>query len=190
MATANTAQVERPATRSRKPKAAEPAVELTAERLRELLSYDPATGAFTHRVSRGPARAGASTGTLRQSGYIEINIASRVRKAHRLAWLYVHGRWPACHLDHVNGNPGDNRIANLRECTAAENQQNKARSCTNSSGHTGVTWHRPNRKWVAQISVGGRKRCLGYFHDKDDAAAAYRSAKAVIHTFQPTLRGN
>ena len=175
--------------RATKPKAKK-AEAPTTERLRELLNYDPETGHFIRRQSSGPAKAGDVSGWMRQDGYIEISLCGRVYKAHRVAWLCVYGRWPAQVLDHINGDRSDNRIANLRECNSAENCQNKRIYRNNTSGHTGVCWHHPNRAWVARISRDGRKRCLGYFKDKAEAVAAYLAAKAQLHTFQPIPRGN
>ena len=162
--------------------------QLTAARLRELLSYDPNTGIFCWQVSRGSGKRGLRAGRKNDEGYIEISIDSRFYKAHRLAWLYVHGCWPAEQMDHRNGVRTDNRIANLREATHAENQQNKAIHRNNTSGHPGVYWNKQSRKWQVQMRNAGRFLHLGYFDDFADAVAARVRAKAALHSPHPTER--
>lgn len=163
--------------------------DLTPQRVRELLAYDPETGYLTWLVSRrGTVRVGDRAGSITLSGYRAIKVDGSLYWAHRLAWLHVHGRWPANQIDHVNGGRDDNRIANLRECTAHENMQNLALKSSNRSGHPGVFWHRVQQKWQVLIRVNGRRQYLGCFTDIDEAAAAYTTAKAVLHSFQPTIR--
>lgn len=162
---------------------------LTAERLRELLHYAPETGAFTRVASRGGrAMAGNIAGSIDRQGYRRITIDRREYKAHRLAWLYVTGAWPENYIDHRNGVRDDNRFANLREATSGENHQNITRRSDNTSGFIGVTWHRQNMKWMAQIRVDGRYHYLGCFNTYEEANAAYLKAKADLHTFQPVPR--
>src|SRR5687768_4110898 len=122
---------------------------LTAERLRELLDYDPDTGVF--RWKTRPVRAeylrtdrawnsrfaGRPAGTL-VKGYVCILIYRRSYRAHRLAWLYVHGEWPRNELDHEHGNRADNRIEKLRSATRGQNMQNRKPNSNNTSGYPGV----------------------------------------------------
>lgn len=163
--------------------------ELTAARLRELLSYDPETGIFRRLVSTSStARAGDVAGGLNSEGYVRIRVDGVSYRAHRLAWLYVHGRWPTDQLDHRNGVRADNRIANLREATNVENGQNYGVRKSNTSGHTGIHWHIRARKWVAQIRHTGRIHDIGYFDDMADAVSARAKAKAEMHPFQPYVR--
>ncbi|MBY4947045.1 HNH endonuclease [Cupriavidus respiraculi] len=158
---------------------------LTVEDVRALLHYDADTGEFTwvsgHKV-------GLPAGTSHGRGYLSIGVKGRRYLAHRLAWFYVHGRWPAAHIDHQNGDRSDNRLANLRECDNTENQQNRAKQRTNTSGATGVSWHRKMAKWQAKITVKGKRLWLGAFATIDEARSAYLEAKAKFHDFHPTLR--
>jgi hypothetical protein len=161
-------------------------VTISIDRLRELLDYDPDTGNFSWRVGRrGGSYAGHIAGAVNRDGYIEIRIDRRLYKAHRLAWFYVNERWPIEHIDHVNGKTGDNRISNLREATNAQNLQNRHGAQANSrSGLIGVTWHKQNERWRAEIVVNGTKKHLGYFETPEQAHAAYLKAKAELHPFQ------
>ena len=151
----------------------EESTELTAARLRELLHYNPETGVFTRKTARPGVRAGSVAGSLNKvSGYVWITVCRNANLAHRLAWLYVHGVWPAGVLDHINRQRNDNRIANLRDCTMALNSLNvgSARSTNKSTGILGVYAYRA--KYVAKIMIGGKTRHLGVFATKEEAAEA------------------
>ena len=103
--------------------------------------------------------------------------------AHRLAWLYVHGEWPAEEIDHLNRVRSDNRISNLRLATQAENKQNTSLRRDSTSGHKGVSWHKRDKKWVAEIKLHGKKHYLGYFNNINDAIAARKSEESRLHPF-------
>jgi hypothetical protein len=155
---------------------------LTADRLREVLSYDPETGRFTWRVSlaaRGPV--GAVAGCTTTGGRIVIRIDGRLHLAHRLAWLFTHGCWPAAQIDHINLDQGDNRMANLRPATVAENARNKRKRAHGKNEHKGVYWRPKERKFVAQITKDRRLTMLGRFDREEDACAAYAKASADLH---------
>lgn len=159
------------------------------ERLQAWLHYNADTGVFTWRVNRrGRAKAGTVAGcSSHHAGYILICFNGTSYQAHRLAWLYVFGRWPTALLDHRNGIRDDNRIANLRECTQLENQQNRAPQKQKRSGlPMGVSPFRG--KYRAQISLSGKVRYLGTFDTRELAHAAYLAAKAKLHTFNPVPR--
>lgn len=158
---------------------------LTQARLQELLQYDPDTGEFTRR--RRPSNhiePGQRAGWDHKDGYRCIKVDGSCYLAHRLVWLYVHGHWPADQLDHINGRRSDNRISNLRECTNAENQQNRKRGANNSSGYVGVRLS-VYGTWLAFIRKDGKQRHLGTFSTKAEAIAARREAKAQLHRFAP-----
>jgi hypothetical protein len=77
--------------------------ELTAERLRELLTYDPETGLFVWRVNRrGNPRAGDVAGSYDGQGYLRKSIDDRDYRAHSLAWLHTKGEWPPIGIDHID----------------------------------------------------------------------------------------
>ena len=154
---------------------------LSADRVRELLSYDEVTGAFLWRCRVATnIRVGSTAGRLSHKGYREIGIDGRLWSAHRLAWLHVHGEWPNGMLDHINGVKDDNRIANLRVVGPAENAENKHRA-QGANPHIGVSWQASRAKWRADICVRGRRITIGRFDTVAEAAAAYRGAKARWH---------
>lgn len=142
------------------------------ERLRELLHYDLATGVFTWRTRTGRSAAGKAAGFAGTAGYWDISVDRRTYRAHRLAWLYVTGDWPAADVDHKNRDRGDNRWANLRAATRSQNNANMAvRSTHGFKGATPV-----NGRWMAQTKYNGRQIYLGLFDTPEEAHAAYMAA--------------
>jgi hypothetical protein len=160
---------------------------LSQAELLELLTYNAATGEFKWLVSRGKAKAGTVAGSD-LNGYVCIRINRQNYLAHRLVWLYEFGRWPNEHLDHIDGNPKNDRLANLRECSHAENHQNVGTRRDNRAGAAGVYLHRGSGRYTAEIRVDGKRHSLGYHDTREEAHAAYLKAKAELHTFQPTPR--
>jgi len=148
---------------------------LIADRVKEVLAYDAGDGTFTWRVTKGRAKQGAVAGATDAYGYRVIRVDGVLYKAHRLAWLYTHGQWPAGLLDHINRVPGDNRLCNLREATQSENMHNGGRK--SESGVPGVRWRGERNRWVAQIRIGYRNHVLGSFLSKSDAVAARKKAE-------------
>lgn len=148
---------------------------LTAERLRALVSYDQSTGVFIRLLTRAAnAQSGSVAGWSRADGRRRILIEGRYYYAHRLAWLYMTGEWPTAQIDHINGDPADNRFINLREATRTQNCANIGLPRHNTSGLKGTT--AVKGRWQAQIQVGGKKIYLGKYATKEEAHAAYLSA--------------
>jgi len=161
---------------------------LTHERLIELLMYEEDTGHFRWRVDRhGGMKAGDIAGCLHSRSKYDrwqIVIDGVHHKAHRLAWFYVHGRWPIGCIDHVNRDAMDNRISNLRDSTVGQN-------CANSvhpKGKTkfrGVTYFANG--YMAQISHKGKSVYLGRFTTAEEAHAAWcEAAKRLRGEFAHT----
>lgn len=155
---------------------------LSAERLREVLNYDPETGVFTWNISRrGTAKAGSKAGSLDAKGYILIRVDGARFKAHRLAWFYIHEEWPEM-IDHWNGDKSDNRIKNLRPASASVNSQNRRKAAAHRrDAALGVAWCDARQKWMARIKVDRRTLFLGRFALEGDAIEAYITAKRKLH---------
>jgi len=160
---------------------------LTAERLRELLNYDPDTGVFTWRVRMGRGRPGTVAGCVASKGYWRIIIDHSIYWAHRLAWFYVHGTWPAHDIDHLNGSRVDNRISNLRDVPRRVNAENKRAALLHS--HTGVLGvskdGKPNadgsQRYRARIQAGDKVHYFHGFKTLEEAHQAYLAAKRRLH---------
>lgn len=158
---------------------------LTAERLRTVLSYDHETGIFLWKVALSRCiKVGAVAGARHVEGYLVIWVDGRSYKAHRLAWLYVHGEWPP-RLDHEDGVKNNNRLANLRVATYSQNSANTGRYRNNTSGFKGV--HFLEGKWAAQIRKEGKKHYLGRYETPQAAHDVYcKAAEAMFGTFART----
>lgn len=155
---------------------------LTAERLRELLDYDPKTGVFRWKGPRRKVKPGQVAGYKNpKNKYIYIRVDFVRHFAHRLAWLYVYGEHPESQIDHINGIRDDNRIANLRPATPQTNQYNKRMAKNNTSGVKGVNWAKREGKWRARFNCEGRAVYVGLFDTLDDAAAAIKEARESHH---------
>lgn len=151
---------------------------ISAERLREVMRYEPDTGSFIRLSKTGrKGQIGSSVGTRNLSGYVVIGIDGGVYYAHRLAWLYMTG--DVVHqIDHKDGDRANNRFGNLRPATHQQNVLNAKRAANNTSGFKGVSWHKRSGKWDAHINLNGKKHHLGLFETAEDAHAAYmRAAK-------------
>jgi hypothetical protein len=157
--------------------------DVSREEVAALLSYDPQTGLFTHKVNGHKRKAGAVTGRLDNKGYVRIRLLGYELKAHRLAWLLTYGTWPAAEIDHINGCPSDNRIINLRDVSVAINGWNRKKAMRNSkTGVLGVC--ESGDKYHAQIGVHGQRYSLGRFETVEEAAAAYAKAKTHLHNLE------
>ena len=163
---------------------------LTAERLREVLDYDPETGAFTWKQSKGNqfTKVGMRAGAGHHDGYRNVRVDGKGYQEHRLAWFYVNGTWPPGDLDHVNRDRADNRIANLREACDQLNGQNKGIARNNKSGARGVHWCKTHNQWRAVIRVNWKLKHIGRFDTVEEARAAYMQAAAIYHPFNSDLK--
>ncbi|MBQ0917460.1 HNH endonuclease [Hydrogenophaga aromaticivorans] len=154
--------------------------DITSERLRELLSYDPLTGLFRWRMGRRSVKAGALAGSLKKNGYVHISIDFQTHCAHRLAWLYVYGSFPGPYLDHKNAVKSDNRIANLRDVTCSANLQNIVRARRdNKTGFLGVG--KDGNRFRSRIELGGKQISVGSYATPEEASEAYLAAKKIAH---------
>lgn len=145
---------------------------LTAERLRELLHYDPDTGDWTWKVSRsGRVAPGQRAGSV-SDGYLKIFVEGKRYGAHRLAVLYMMGKWPKNRVDHRDGDTFNGRWKNLREATHSQNIANSKLRKDNSSGSKGVL-RTANGRYQARI-------ILGTFDTLTEAAKAYQRAAITV----------
>ena len=156
--------------------------DLTAQRLRELLHYDPETGVFTRLISRQGLRAqvGDVAGSKNSHGYIGISVDGRLYRAHRLAWLFMRGGWPTGDIDHIDGDRANNRFDNLRDVSTSVNMQNQRRAQPrNASGYLGVTRH--GNRFEASIKLDGVNRYIGSYATPEEAHASYMAEKRRLH---------
>ena len=174
---------------------------LTQELAKELLRYDDESGNLywkararmhfqTDRAcsmwnARYPL---AEAGHKGEDGYIVIGILSTLYKAHRVIYLMCQGILPK-EVDHIDGDKGNNRIANLRAASRRQNMANYSKPENNTSGYKGVSWSRSSRKWKAYIKVMDKQKHLGCFPCKIEAAKAYNAAANKYHGEFAKLNG-
>lgn len=156
--------------------------EIPAHEMSQYILYNPETGVIRRaRTSgtKGQFKAGEIAGSLNSQGYWSVKINGRTYSAHRIAWAIIKGKWPEFEMDHVNGNRGDNRWSNLRECTKSQNQWNTGLNRKNSSGFKGVFKHKD--QWRACIAHNKKRMHLGLFSTPELAGAAYIKKQAELH---------
>lgn len=160
-----------------------PGVELTAERLREVLDYDPATGEFQWKLL-GRGRKKGVLDCVGNHGYVVIRIDNKLHLAHRLAWMYVHGSWPDGDIDHEDGITTNNRILNLRDGTTGQNLQNrKGAQSNNKLGLLGAHFCDSAKRFRATVTVARKPIIVGYYDTPEEAHQAYLEKKRDLHPF-------
>ena len=147
--------------------------EMTQDELKKLVVYNPDSGFFTANFTRGPVKVGKILGAETDAGYWRIQLNSQRWYAHRLAWLYMTGKWPAGEIDHIDGSPRNNKWANLREATRSENSHNRIPS-------DGVYWDSKRKVWRTTIQVNGCRKYLGSSTNKEDVKKLYLAAKNKV----------
>jgi len=164
------------------------------ERLRELFIYDPETGRlFWRRDDQGklPKYVKKEEAGGLCNGYLRAHIKAIKFPVHRLVWKYVYGVEPTV-IDHINGNPLDNRVSNLRDVDAVINQRNRKINVNNSTGVSGISFEK-NRgqwtkdidgRWSASIGVGGKAEKLGHYETFREALSARQAAERVLKYVQ------
>ena len=165
---------------------------MDVQKIRAVLDYCPETGKLTWRV-RDPSKFKypkmATSWNMRYSGkeaftsttplgYRQGHVFGVPLLAHRLAIAIHTGSFPDLEVDHINGDPSDNRIVNLRSCGKARNQRNRKANKNNTSGFSGVNWRESHGKWRAAFRHNGKEKHVGYFIDPSEAYDALVVARA------------
>lgn len=114
----------------------------------------------------------------------QVKIDGKPYLAHRLVWLLTYGYMPDF-IDHIDRNPMNNKISNLRSVTKSENEHNRGIYKNNSSGYPGVCFDKRNKKYKAGIKINGKQIHLGYFDTASEAFTAYMLAKIEYHPTSP-----
>ena len=145
---------------------------ITQKRLKALIIYNPKTGLMTWKAPRGRVKVGAVISCQDSRGYVVVRLDGVLHRVHRLVWLFVHGKMPKL-IDHVNRDPADNRISNLRECSVRDNALNKSMQSNNTTGYTGVSFDKVKKLYRATTSVYSKQVFLGYFKTPEEAYKVY-----------------
>jgi len=135
------------------------------EELKRLYDYDPEAGVLTSK------RYGKPVGSRNTNG---DGMKTRFGRIHRLIWVWMTGDDLGTDvIDHINGDPYDNRWVNLRRCTVAQNQMNRGDNANSTSGLKGVSWIFKSQQWRASIGFMGRVYYLGEYDSADEAYDVY-----------------
>lgn len=158
----------------------------SADRLREMFSYDPETGVLRWKIK--PAKCiliGDEVGHLSSIGYVQVQIAGQRCLAHRIIWKLVTGEEPIG-IDHCNGDPSDNRLVNLRLATQSQNRTNSRRPKSARPGLKGTSFKAG--KWEASVHTKDKYVYLGRFKTEQEAHQAYcEVADQLFGEFRRTI---
>ena len=146
------------------------------EEVVRMFTYDQSTGIVTRRVSAGNRKAGSHVGRRNDFGHLVFELGGKSTGVHRLAFALYHGRWPVGDIDHINRDPSDNRLSNLREATVSQNIANSRLYKSNKTGFRGVSTARNGTKFRARIRVDGVLIYLGEYESANEASEAYKNA--------------
>jgi len=160
---------------------------LTYLRAHELLEYNQESGKLIWKKRNSQPFDWSTSG--KEAGFVDvkannrraIRIDGKLYLAHRVAWLMVTGEWPIMDIDHRNGDAGDNRFANLRLASVAENNRNIGVQKNSSTGFKGVHFFKATGKYQAHITFNRKRKHLGYYDTPEEAHAAYCKASAELH---------
>jgi hypothetical protein len=152
--------------------------QITQERVQELFEYRD-DGHLIRKKSAGSAKAGSVSASIDAKGYSRTVVDGQNLLTHRVIWVYHNCNLPK-QLDHIDGNPMNNKIENLRPASMSENQRNAKVRANNKSGYKGVYFHKTRKSYVAQIRLHGKPVRLGVFANPIDAALAYNVAATEL----------
>ena len=144
---------------------------ITQDLLKELFEYDPDTGVFINRYTRGPAREGHEAGSY-SCGYWRLSVSQERLYAHQAAFLYMTGELPE-EVDHIDGNRCNNSWINLRAVTRSQNNGNAYQTGLGVSGMRGVYLEKRTGSWFSKIQYQGRQIHIGTFGTREEAEQAY-----------------
>lgn len=148
-------------------------INLSHEEIKALFFYNPETGILYKRGTEEPV------GFKGSRGYVLVNINGKMIGAHRIAHMWMLGKWPPRIVDHVNGDPSDNRWANLRLASPAHNAQNRrpVDRILEKNGYKGVTRTKGGR-WIVKVQAHWKlTSALGSF---DSAYLAHQAYKKIV----------
>lgn len=166
----------------------------TREALLKEYSYDPVLDIWHNLHSARPRRWLNEERYVRRcrhikskrriepaNNYLYLTLGGYSYAAHRLVWLYHHGKMGPEHIDHIDGKKWNNKIENLRLCTPQQNACNRGKPENNTSGFKGVHWNDSRQRWAASITTKGCTHNLGLFRTAKEAHRAYCDAATKLH---------
>lgn len=152
---------------------------ITFQEAKELFIYDRDTGIIKWRKRTcNRQRKNLVAGYTSRDGYAYIRFKGKLYGAHRIAMLLAYGFYgDGFQVDHINHVRDDNRLANIRFVTRSDNQRSQSMNSRNTTGVTGVYYHKDTRKYMASIRVDGVQIHLGLFATVEEAAKVRKAAE-------------
>lgn len=152
--------------------------DITQDRLKQLLHYNPDTGKFARLTKWGSQQIGDEPGSRSPQGYWYIGVDCKIYPAHRLVWLYVNGEMPNGDIDHINRDRLDNRLVNLRVTTRSTNLHNSPHR--NPASKVKGVYRTKENNWQASIKVSNVTYRLGTYKTMDEATQARKFAESIL----------
>jgi hypothetical protein len=152
-------------------------IPIDTELVRSLFDYQD--GCLVWKVNKGTAIKG-SKAHANGNGYLAIKLFGQPYLEHRLIWVW-HGNQLNATIDHIDGNPLNNKIENLRMASHSENMRNTKMRSDNKSGVKGVSWCKTKRKWKVQLWFGNKQHYLGRYDSLDMAKHSVETARLKHH---------
>ena len=114
------------------------------------------------------------------NGYYKTSINGKDYGNHRIIFAMHHGYFPAM-IDHIDRNPSNNRIENLRPATNQQNQWNTDKNFRNTSGYKNVLFRKERNKWTCRFKVNGKHIMRGSFDTAEEANAYAEKLRQELH---------
>ena len=166
---------------------------MTQEYLKTILEWDNENLTFTRKVSRGRFKAGTVlTFSEDKQGRQQTKLDGLAWKKSHLVWLYCTGEnmkdinknefntRNTMVIDHIDGNPSNDRIENLRKITKAENSRNRSTAKNNKYGSQGIHFRESSSRWIAEIRYNYDNIYLGSYLTKEEAISARQGAERAL----------
>ena len=153
---------------------------ITQNRALELYEYKDGELFWKTTYKTSHVKIGDKAGSFDSKGYRQVRFEGKKVLMHRVIFLMHHGWLPDC-IDHIDGNPLNNKIENLRAATFNQNSHNAKLSKANSSGIKGVSWHKRHGKWNARLLINRKMMNLGLFDSIDEAKKVVTEARMKFH---------
>jgi len=146
---------------------------LNIQKLKTIIKYNETTGEFWWLEPKRGRKLDVPAGSVNHKGYRTISIDGKNYLAHRLAYFYMMGEWPSEYIDHIDGDPHNNKWENLRPVSAQQNAWNKKRKYNSYTGIKGVKKNEWNDTWEVQIWLNDTNHQEGPFYSYQAACKRY-----------------
>lgn len=153
---------------------------VSKELLNELFEYKNGALYWKQNRAKNKIKSGDLAGYIDSKGYSQIVINRKKYGTHRLIFMMFNGYTPT-EIDHIDRNPLNNKIENLRAATRQENQYNHKINKRNTSGIKGVSWSKNHKKWIVRFNIDGKPKYFGHYFDINIAKFVAEAMRYKYH---------